>query len=122
MHASGAANEMMQYSFLSLFARGRTITEAGLSLLERLALRGGRVDSEERAVLPGILDRVDVPGSGPGVATQVNRLRTEYAIDLLEDGNGNAADRVQPEPSSAMVAWSRRASRPSSRSRAPMRS
>jgi len=52
------ARELAGYSFLVVFANDRTIDDAELAMLERLALEDGVVDDAEREVLRNIFNRV----------------------------------------------------------------
>ena len=91
MNVGSTANEMMQYSLLCLLARGRAISQAGLAFLERLALRDGRMDADERLILGRILDEIDAVGSDPAVHAQITRMRTEYSLDRKTDEDRRAA-------------------------------
>lgn len=75
-----AWNAIMQYSFLSVFARDGVIDAAELAMMERLALRDGQVDARERAVLSRIFARVTEATVEPDVWREIERFKAEFAI------------------------------------------
>jgi len=72
--------EMMEYSFLVIFANNGHLDAAELALLERLALEDGKVDEREREVLHNIFDRALRRGVTPEVEAEIGRFREEYGI------------------------------------------
>jgi hypothetical protein len=75
-----AAEEILSYSFLRVFANDEVIDEGELRMIEKLALRDGVVDSKERAVLGRIFDRVDPDRLDPKVRTEIHRFREKHGI------------------------------------------
>jgi hypothetical protein len=78
MHDEGQANEIMQYSFLKIFADDRTIDQAELQFIERLALKDGEVDESERGILKAIFDRVTPEMVTPVVWLEIEEFRQRY--------------------------------------------
>jgi hypothetical protein len=78
MHDEGQANEIMQYSFLKIFADDRTIDQAELQFIERLALKDGKVDDSERNILKAIFDRVTPDMVTPTVWLEIEGFRQRY--------------------------------------------
>jgi hypothetical protein len=78
MHDEGQANEIMQYSFLKIFADDRTIDQAELQFIERLALKDGAVDDSERNILKAIFDRVTPDMVTPTVWLEIESFRQRY--------------------------------------------
>jgi hypothetical protein len=78
MHDEGQANEIMQYSFLKIFADDRTIDQAELQFIERLALKDGQVDDSERNILKAIFDRVTPDMVTPTVWLEIEGFRQRY--------------------------------------------
>lgn len=72
--------EMMEYSFLVIFANKGHLDAAELALLERLALEDGKVDEREREVLHNIFDRALRRDVTPEVEAEIGRFREEYGI------------------------------------------
>jgi len=72
--------EMMEYSFLVIFANNGHLDAAELALLERLALEDGKVDEREREVLHNIFDRALRRGVAPEVEAEIGRFREKYGI------------------------------------------
>lgn len=75
-----AAQEILGYSFLRVFARDTGIDEAELRMIEGLALRDGVIDSKERAVLARIFDRIDPDRLDVGVRESIRRFREKHGI------------------------------------------
>ena len=75
-----AAQEILSYSFLRVFANDGVIDGDELKMIERLALRDGVVDGKERAVIGRIFDRVDPDALEPGVRAEIARFRDAYDI------------------------------------------
>jgi len=76
--AHGQDNELMQYSFLKVFADDRTIDADELRFLERLATRDDVVDQAEKDVLRAIFDRVTPDTVTPGVWLEMETFRQRY--------------------------------------------
>jgi hypothetical protein len=76
----GQDNELMQYSFLKVFADNRTIDADELRFLERLALRDHRVDDRERATLRAIFERVTTATVTPEVWLEMQTFRQRHAF------------------------------------------
>lgn len=72
--------EMMEYSFLVIFANNGHLDAAELALLERLALEDGKVDEREREVLHNIFERALGRGVTPEVEAEIVRFRERYQI------------------------------------------
>jgi len=75
-----AAQEILSYSFLKVFAKDDALDQDELVMIERLALRDGVVDSKERAVLGRIFDRIDPERLDPGAREAIRRFREEHGI------------------------------------------
>jgi hypothetical protein len=71
-------NQIMQYSFLHVFANDATIDAHEMAMLERLALKDGQVDDHERAVLSRVFGRVDRSNVSVDVWSEINRFKTQY--------------------------------------------
>ena len=80
MSNDSAWNAIMQYSFLSVFAKDGVIDAEELGMLERLALRDGQVDDEERAVLSKVFARVTEQTAEPIVWAEIQRFKREFGI------------------------------------------
>ena len=78
--SDSAAQEILSYSFLRVFANDGVIDAAELAMIERLALRDGVIDRKERAVLGRIFDRVDTDKLEPEVLRDIEAFREEYDI------------------------------------------
>ncbi|MEM1443337.1 MAG: hypothetical protein AAGF67_13400 [Verrucomicrobiota bacterium] len=77
---TSAARRLTAYSFLSVFANDRTIDEAELKMLEKIALEDGQIDDEERRVLGYLFNRVSEETVSPEVWKELRRLREEHGI------------------------------------------
>jgi hypothetical protein len=75
-----AANAIMQYSFLHVFANDRTIDANELAMLQKLALSDAVVDDQERAVLARIFARVSEVTVSPEVWQDVCRFKQQHEI------------------------------------------
>ena len=71
---------MRRYSFLRIFANDGTIDADELTFLERLALRDGVVDDEERAALTAILARVSEDSVTPAVWSEIETFNARHGI------------------------------------------
>lgn len=76
----GQDNELMQYSFLKVFADNRTIDADELRFLERLALRDQVVDNRERSTLRAIFERVTEEMVTPDVWLEMRTFRRRHAF------------------------------------------
>ena len=76
-------NEIMQYSFLAVFANDGRIDAAEMAFLEKLALRDGTVDPQERAYRVSVVD-IDVDIA----AASVHTLRAVDYLHLVRTGTG----------------------------------
>lgn len=75
-----AANAIMQYSFLHVFANDRTIDSKEFAMLEKLALSDARVDDDERTILARIFSRVTEQAVSPDVWKDICRFKAEHQI------------------------------------------
>jgi len=73
-------NDIMQYSFLHVFANDKTIDAGELAMLERLALKDGEVDEQERNVLSKVFSRVNADTVAAEVWEEINRFKQRHAI------------------------------------------
>ena len=73
-------NEIMQYSFLAVFANDGRVDAAEMAMLERLALRDGKVDEQERAVLSRIFARLDPASVTPDVRDEIASFKARHDI------------------------------------------
>ena len=73
-------NEIMQYSFLAVFANDGRVDAAEMAMLQKLALRDGTVDDRERAVLSRIFAKVQPDSVTPEVWEEIRRFKTKYEI------------------------------------------
>lgn len=76
----GQDNELMQYSFLKVFANDRTIDGDELRFLERLATRDDVVDDAEKDILRAIFHRVTPETVAPGVWLEMETFRQRYGF------------------------------------------
>jgi len=74
------AIEIMEYSFLVVFANDGHLDEAELAMLERLALEDQRVDDREREVLRNIFTRARRKGVSDEVEFEIQHFCDRYAI------------------------------------------
>lgn len=80
MTRQSAWNAIMQYSFLSVFAKDGIIDGKELEMLERLALGDGEVDDAERAVLSRVFARVNEQTTDPAVWAEIQRFKQAHSI------------------------------------------
>ena len=81
MAKNGSAwNAIMQYSFLSVFAKDGLIDAGELAMIEKLALADGMIDDAERDVLGRIFARVDAQSTDPAVWAEIQRFKSEFGI------------------------------------------
>jgi hypothetical protein len=75
-----AAQEILGFSFLRVFASDGVLDAGELEMIERLALRDGVIDSKERAVLARIFDRIDPERMDESVRDSISRFRERHGI------------------------------------------
>ncbi len=75
------AKEIMSYSFLRVFANDRTIDADELAFMEKLALKDGVVDEDEKRVLHNIFGRVRHEDLDPAVREEIARFKAKHAIE-----------------------------------------
>ena len=73
-------NGIMQYSFLAVFANDGRIDAAEMAFLEKLALRDGTVDAQERTVLSRIFAKVDQESVTPDVWAEILSFKERHGI------------------------------------------
>ena len=77
---SSSWNQIMQYSFLAVFANDGRLDAAEMAMLEKLALRDGQVDGRERDVLSRIFAKVGADSVTPEVWQQIASFKARYDI------------------------------------------
>jgi hypothetical protein len=75
-----AWNEIMQYSFLAVFANDGRLDSAELSMLKRLALEDSVVDDQERSVLSRIFGRLSPDSVSPAVWEEIVDFKARHGI------------------------------------------
>jgi hypothetical protein len=75
-----SGNAILQYSFLHVFANDATIDARELAMIERLALKDGTVDDQERKVLGRIFARIDEQNVSKDVWDEICRFKSEHRI------------------------------------------
>ena len=75
-----AWRQIVQYSFLTVFADDMLIDAVELEMLKKLALMDGVVDEQERKVLADVFKRVEGFALAPGVREEIERFCAEHAI------------------------------------------
>jgi hypothetical protein len=75
-----AAQEILGFSFLRVFATNGVLDAGELQMIERLALRDGVIDSKEKAVLARIFDRIDPERMDTAVRESIQRFRERHGI------------------------------------------
>jgi hypothetical protein len=73
-------NQILQYSFLKVFADDEMIDAGEWAMLKKLALADGVVDAQEREVLAKIFDRVDPKSLAPDVRAEIAAFRAEHGF------------------------------------------
>ena len=81
MEDDSGAKEILNYTFLRVFANDDTIDAEELAYLKELALRDGKVDDSERTVLRNILKRVAKERVEPEVWKELQEFREKYKLD-----------------------------------------
>ena len=79
-HDGSSWNQILQYSFLKVFADDEMIDANEWATLKKLALADGVVDTQERMVLAKIFDRVDPKSLDPKVREEIECFRAEHGI------------------------------------------
>jgi tellurite resistance protein len=74
------SDAIMRYSFLVAFANDGTIDADELAFIERLALRDGVVDDEERAVLSQIFGRLSEDKLAAPVWAEIQDFKRRFRI------------------------------------------
>jgi len=72
--------EIVQYSFLKVFADDEMIDANEWAMLKKLALADGVVDPVERVVLAKVFDRVDPKSLEPSVREDIERFRAKHGF------------------------------------------
>ena len=73
-------SDIVQHSFLKVFAEDEMIDANDWAALKKLALADGVVDETERLVLAKIFDRVDPRSLDPKVREEIEKFRAEHGI------------------------------------------
>ena len=77
---SSSWNQILQYSFLKVFADDEMIDANEWAMLKKLALADGVVDTQERMVLAKVFDRVDPKSLDPKTREEIENFRAEHGI------------------------------------------
>jgi len=72
--------QIVQYSFLKVFADDEMIDAGEWAMLKKLALEDGVVDETEKIVLAKVFDRVDPKSLDPKVREEIERFRAEHGF------------------------------------------
>lgn len=80
MDNTSGAGDIERYSFLVAFANDDLIDLQELRFIEKLALRDGVVDDEERAELRAIFARVDRARLDSETSAELARFCAQYGI------------------------------------------
>jgi hypothetical protein len=80
MNTGSSATQLVNYSFLVVFANDKTIDEKELGMLSRLTLADGEVDDRERKVLRNIFSRVSRETVEENVWQEIVSFRKKYDI------------------------------------------
>ena len=72
--------QIVQFSFLNVFADDEMIDAEEWAILKKLALEDGVVDEIERVVLAKVFDRVDPKSLDPKVREDIARFRAEHGF------------------------------------------
>jgi hypothetical protein len=76
-----AWHDILQYSFMQVFANDELIDASEMAMLQKLALSDGVVDAQERMVLAEVFKRVEGADLDPAVRAEIARFRAEHGID-----------------------------------------
>ena len=74
------ASRLTAYSFLVVFANDRVLDANELAMLERIALRDGLVDEDEKARLQDIFARAAEHDLDAGVRAEIERFRGRHGF------------------------------------------
>lgn len=80
MESGSRSKEIIGYSFLVVFANDKTIDEAELDMLKKLALEDRQVDEAEKEVLRTIFSRVSEETVSEKVWHEITEFRTKYGV------------------------------------------
>ena len=80
METDSRSRELASYSFLVVFANDKTIDEAELDMLKKLALEDRQVDEAEKEVLQTIFSRVSQETVSEKVWQEITEFRAKYDI------------------------------------------
>jgi hypothetical protein len=75
-----AADDLIRYSFISVFAYDETISAEELSFIKQMALRDCDIDDRERTVLREIFQRVGEADVTPEVWEEICEFKGDYGI------------------------------------------
>ena len=73
-------NEIFQYSLMKVFADDELIDAVEWTMLEKMALADGVVDTQERMVLAKIFERVDFKSLDPHLCDRIKFFRRQYGV------------------------------------------
>lgn len=78
----GSSNwtQLVQYSFLKVFADDEMIDASEWAALKKIALADGVVDATEKVVLAKIFDRVDPKSLEPKVRADIEAFRAKHGF------------------------------------------
>ncbi len=82
VNPDSSANAIMQYSFLHAFANDGTIDANELAFIEKLALKDGTVDDQERQVLADIFGRLSTTDTAPEVLEEIQHFCHQFQIQI----------------------------------------
>jgi len=72
--------QLIQYSFLKVFADDEMIDAEEWAALKKIALSDGVVDATEKVVLAKVFDRVDPKSLDPKVRAEIEAFRAEHGF------------------------------------------
>ena len=74
------AVQLMEYSFLVAFAKDGHMHKDSLDMMERIALKDGKIDDEEKEVLTNIFAHARRNGVSDRVEKEISAFCEKYAI------------------------------------------
>ena len=74
------ANQIMNYSFLVAFANDGTLDKSEVEFMERLALKDGVIDDDEKQVFRSIFGRVSRGTVSEDTWEEICKFRIKYGI------------------------------------------
>ena len=80
MSEDGKAKEIMNYSFLVAFANDGTLDKTEVQFMEKLALKDGFIDDEEKIVFQRIFGRVGEDSVSEDTWQEILNFREKYGI------------------------------------------